>query len=143
MSHALPNAYRRYRQQVYRVTCQNESFEIGFDAWYQWWQDQGIDKNYDIASDQPRPAGPNRGCMVKKNPRGRWILRNVELLDKPGVIGNPPPVGHRNGRSRPISTPAGEFESISAAARHYGITTQSMRNRMDLHPDLYQLVRAI
>jgi len=143
MSHPLPHAYRRYRQKAHRVACQNESFDIDFDAWYSWWQDQGIDKNYAIDSDQPRPAGPNRGCMVRRDPRGPWILSNVRLLDKPGVSGNPPPVGVHNGRSRPIVTPDGEFESISAAARHYGIATQSMRNRMDLHPDLYQLVRAI
>lgn len=143
MSHALPNAYRRYQQQRYRVTCQNESFDISFDDWYAWWLSQGINKDYAIDSDQPRPAGPNRGCMARLDALGPWQLHNICLVDRPGVIHNPPPTGARNGRSRPILTPDGEFESISAAGRHYGITTQSMQNRMDLHPDLYQLVRAI
>jgi len=137
-SHPLPDAHRRYLQQCYRVRTQGETFDITFEQWYQWWLDQGIDKNYAIDSDQPRPAGPNRGCMVRINPLRPWTLRNIRCLDQPGHQGNPAPVGHRNARSRGLLTPEGEFESVSAAARHYGITCQSMLDRQRRHPDLYQ-----
>jgi hypothetical protein len=137
-SHPLPNAYRRYRQQAHRIRMQGEEFLITFEQWYAWWQDQGIDKNYAIDSMQPRPAGPNRGCMARRNPLKPWTIRNIVCRDKPGHTGNPAPVGVRNARSRGLLTPDGEFESISAAARHYGITCQSMVDRQRRHPDLYQ-----
>lgn len=39
-----------------------------------------------------------------------------------------------------VITPAGEFDSISDAARHYGMTSEGMRNRVnsDKYPDFYK-----
>lgn len=40
-----------------------------------------------------------------------------------------------------ISTPQGEFDSISDAARHYGMTSEGMRNRVnsDRYPDFKKI----
>ncbi len=133
----MKDALRRYGQQVYRVQQQGETFDITFDQWYAWWLSHGIDKNYAIDSDLPRPAGPNRCCMVRRNPLKPWRISNVRLSESSGVRGNPAPVGSANPRSRPVSTPAGDFESISAAAAYHGISNQSMRERCQRHPDVY------
>ena len=133
----MKDALRRYQQQVYRVQCQGESFDITFDAWYSWWLRHGIDKNYSRDSLLPRPAGPNRGCMVRRDPLKPWSLSNVRLSQARGVRANPPPTGAANPRSRPVATPDGDFDSITAAAEYYGITNQSMRERCQRHPDQY------
>ena len=36
-----------------------------------------------------------------------------------------------NKNSKPLMTPDGEFPSISAAARHYGVTSQTILYRLD------------
>ena len=133
----MKDALRRYQQQVYRVQCQGETFDITFDDWYAWWLAHGIDKNYSIHSDQPRPAGPNRGAMTRRDPMRPWCLSNIRLSQGTAVSGNPANTGHQNPRSRPVTTPAGQFVSITAAAEHYGITNQSMRERCERHPDQY------
>ena len=119
--------------------CQRRGHEwqLTFDQWYQWWLDQGMDKNYPENSDQLRPAGPNRGAMLRIKDDEPWSIHNIWVNNRPGTRGNPPPVNRANPRSRCVITPDGEFASASAAARYYGIRPASMWNRIQDRPQEY------
>ena len=130
-------AHTRYYNQKSRCRVRGDEWNLTFEEWNSWWLAQGYDKNYPFTSNQPRAAGPNRGAMARLDPSLPWQLDNIAVLDNPSYHKNPPRHESANPRSRPCCTPDGVFASLSAAARHYGITTGSMWNRTQDHPDQY------
>lgn len=130
-------ARRRYWNARDLRLRRGDVWNLTFEQWYQWYLDQGIDKNYSPASQQPRTAGPNRGVMVRRNPSRPWSLGNIDYQLGPSAL-NIPVTGTRNGRSRSIRTPDGTFGSINQAAVYYNITHQSMRERIQRHPEIYR-----
>lgn len=130
-------ALRRYRDQRGRCLRRGQAWEMSFDQWYQWWLSQGQDKNYPENSDQMRSAGPNRGAMHRIDPALPWSVTNIEHRSQAGARRNPAAVDQHNVRSRPVITPQGEFASVAAAARYYGIQPASMWHRLQDRPEIY------
>jgi hypothetical protein len=130
-------AHSRYYNHKSRCRGRGQVWNLTFEQWRDWWLAQGYDKTYPFTSTQPRAAGPCRGAMARIDPAQPWQLNNIAVRDNPDHNKNPPGLAQANPRSRRCCTPAGVFVSLSAAGRHYGITTGSMWNRLQDHPDQY------
>jgi len=65
-------AKKKYIQQAHRARNRGIEFIITFEEWYQWWLDQGIDKNLHYG----KFTGDTK-CMCRKGDVGPYSLENI------------------------------------------------------------------
>ena len=109
-------------------------FLLTFEEWYNWWLQQGVDKN------QPQPKkGPNTLCMCRFGDTGPYSLTNIYCDTVSGNVTfarqNKKYLAGPKGKK--IMTPAGQFNSRKDAAIFYKITAASLYQRMKRYPTKY------
>jgi hypothetical protein len=84
-------------------------FNLSFDQWYQWWLDQGVDKNI---------KNPNQSAndltMGRKGDAGGYTLDNIECVTR-SKNSKDAWSNKRYKVFQPIKTPLGIFDSIKDA----------------------------
>ena len=139
-----------YKQQIKKAKAQYNhhkshakqrgiEFYFTFDDWITWWLSTG----YYLE----RGVGKNKYVMSRIGDSGPYRLDNVfcqthsancverNRLTKPETRAKLSSI-----KKKAVLTPDGEFESITDAAEFYGITQQSMSERIQKHPEKYQRI---
>lgn len=64
-------ARQRYYDQKGHARHRGIEWELTFEQWYQWWLDQGVDK------DHPTKVCGQQLCMCRPNDKGPYSLDNI------------------------------------------------------------------
>lgn len=72
-THPLSLAKKKYARHKAQSKFRSIDFNLTFDEWYNWWLQQGVDKNQDTFKLQD----PNRLCMCRYNDLGPYQLGNI------------------------------------------------------------------
>ncbi len=131
-----PLSYYRYGKQKRDSTARNIEFKLSLDEWYNWWLQQGVDKNY------PSKLDKNTLCMCRYNDQGAYELGNIYCAtlsqnQKDARKFNP---NFGKTRSRPFRTPLGDFPSKKDAIKALGITIRKLETLMRQFPNNYHYV---
>jgi len=124
----LKKAKCAFYTQRSKSKIRNIEFLLTFEEWYQWWLDQGVDKNQ-YRSD---PRDGNALCMCRYNDAGPYSLDNIYCTTRQQNSKDARIVDPRDGnkRHRAVKTPLGIFKSALEAAKAHNVTTVTIRNRM-------------
>ena len=128
----LNHARQCYRNKRQEAKNRNIPFELSFQEYYEWFLDQGIDKNI------PQKNDKNALCMCRYNDLGAYKIGNIYLdtmsnnsklshitrKDKGILYKNP-----NKEKSPIINTPMG-IMSVREAAQKYNIGIPAMRWRL-------------
>lgn len=119
-------AHIRYRRQISSSKQRNIDFNLTFEEWYQWWLNQGIDKNI------PSKLTKNSLCMCRLNDQGSYTLNNI-YCDT--ISNNVKSI--KNKYKKSIQTPYGIFDSLTDCAKKLGVVKGTIQTRMTYYPNLY------
>jgi len=127
----------RYNSQKQTAKQRKIEFNLSFEEWYNWWLDNGIDRNY------AQPFNKDTLCMCRYNDIGPYSLDNIycDTLSSNMTTSNKlksKDIKSRN--SKPVSTPDGIFSSKINAANYYRIKPQSFSYWMKKQPLKYYYV---
>jgi hypothetical protein len=97
----LSLARKKFSRHRSQAKFRGIGFHFTFEEWYQWWLDNGVDKNLDIqyTDDQQRL------CMCRKGDNGDYHPDNVYLASAPENSRH----GHYNGKANYIVKPRKTF----------------------------------
>lgn len=144
-------ARQRFYDQKGRAGYRGIEWKLTFDQWYQWWLDQGVDKDYPTALDR------NQLCMCRPGDAGPYSLDNIYCgtrsentrernatkpnLGHKGVTGvKHPRHGLTPKVARAVHTPLGDFPSMTHAYRAEGCKIDRLKTLIRKHPDQYYFI---
>lgn len=76
-NHPLKLARLKYQRHRAQAKFRNIAFNFTFEEWYDWWLNNGVDKN--LPQDTFAKSDANRLCMCRYNDTGPYELGNVYL----------------------------------------------------------------
>jgi len=127
-------AQNSYQGQRYQARRRGIPFLLTFDEWYNWWLQQGVDKN------QPSPPKSSSTlCMCRIADVGPYALNNIYCADVSTNVKHQRQnmIIHAGPKGKKIMTPDGIFSSRKDAAKFYGIEGSSLGDRMKRYPKQY------
>ena len=126
----LSRAQTAYRVQQTKSMQRDIDFKLSFTEWYDWWLNNGIDKN------QTQPNTGNTLCMCRFNDRGAYELGNIYLATRAQNSSDARffnPIHRQKNRkaktAKRVHTPAGVFDDAWQAAAHHKVSDITIRNR--------------
>ena len=128
-----PLSYYRYGKQKRDAASRGIAFNLTLDEWYNWWLQQGVDKNI------PSRLNKHTLCMCRYNDQGAYELTNIYCASlsqnqKDARKFNP---NFGKTRCRSFHTPLGNFESKKLAYISLGITVRHLETLMRHFPKDY------
>lgn len=125
----LKHARKCWNRQRFGAIYRGIEFKLTFEEWYQWFLDQGVDRNI------PQKNQGTSWAMCRKNDKGPYEIGNIYLAtmtqnikdyhaNKPKDYCHP---SYHTGRR--IKTPDGIFY-VDEAVKYYKITPQAIRWRV-------------
>jgi len=72
----LPRARRKYSLHKAQAKYRGIPFLLSFEEWYDWWLQNGVDKQLDTSY---KKGDPNRLCMCRFKDQGAYELANIYL----------------------------------------------------------------
>ena len=85
------------------------AFEITFEEWYQWWLDNGYDRNF------PLPNTADGPCMCRIGDVGPYRINNIYLATRKENSRHRE--DNKPSRKQKVQTPWGIFSSVREAAK--------------------------
>jgi hypothetical protein len=134
-------ARQSYAVQRWFAKKRNIPFLITFDEWYNWWLSNGVDKRLPTT-----PITANTLCMCRHGDIGPYALTNIycDTLQNNSRSLWTNNRGHHitpttrlksnQTRSKIIQTPAGVFNSKSAATKFYNVDSTTMGHWLKIKP---------
>jgi len=134
-------AKKRFTYSQFGAKKRGIAFLLTFEEWYQWWFQNGVDKN------DPSIGGLKRNqltelCMCRFNDTGPYALNNIYCSTRSqnskdahthsGYIQK-----MKDAHNKPIQTPIGVFESLTAAAAAYNRDKTTIGHRLKKYPNEY------
>lgn len=113
--------YNDYNLQRRAAGYRNIEWQFTLESWLAWW---GDDLNI-------RGKGSGKLVMARNNDTGPYSPDNVHKATHNQN-------SKERWRGKPVITPAGRFETLTFAARHYGISLEGIRNRIKRHSSEYK-----
>lgn len=131
-----PLSYYRYGKHKRDAASRGIAFNLTLEEWYNWWIQQGVDKNISSKLDK------NTLCMCRFNDQGAYELSNIYCASlsqnqKDARKFNP---NFGKTRSKPLRTPLGDFASKKDAYKSLGITIRQIEKLMRQYPKDYYFI---
>jgi hypothetical protein len=126
-------AKKRFSYSQFGAKKRGVAFLLTFEEWYQWWLQNGVDKN------GPSTGGLKRNqltelCMCRFNDTGPYALNNIYCATRSqNSLDNL----RKGGIEKPIQTPLGIFPSLTAASVAYGRDKTTIGHRLKKYPKEY------
>lgn len=129
----------KYHKQQHLAKKRGIVWEFTYQSWLAWWGD-------DIAL---RGQGPGKLQMCRfndlgpYNPNNCYKATNSQNVKDFYLYGDKKDVWHDNIKKsnalkrKPVVTPAGEFDSLSMAAKHFNLNPETIRYRIKTKPTEY------
>ena len=124
-------AKNSFINQKYRAKQRGIPFLISFEEWYDWWLQQGIDKNL-----TPPKKTKDTLCMCRFNDSGPYALNNI-YCDTVSNNVRFQRTYHNPSSGKAIQTPAGQFPSRKKAIDHYSCDRTTMARWINKYPDKF------
>ena len=131
-------AKKRFTYAKFGAKKRKVVFLLTFNEWYQWWLQNGVDKN------DPAIGGIKRSqltelCMCRFNDAGPYALNNVYCATRGKNSKDARAFDQRQSqhRSKPVQTPIGRFDSLTDAAKAYSRDITTIGHRLKKYPDEY------
>ena len=122
-------AKRRYNIQKWHAKKRNIGWNITFEEWYEWWLNNGIDKQDQIGQHKDG----HQKCMCRFNDQGSYCLTNIYCSSGIGNSSDYYKHNPQHGTKR-IMTPKGVFQSGQEAALEYQVVYTTMSRWLKKKP---------
>lgn len=115
--------YNAYNMQRLHAGYRRIEWHFTFDTWLAWWGNDIINRGH----------GDGKLVMARYGDTGPYHPDNVRKATH-----NENASEHWRGKI--VTTPAGEFASLTLAAKHFNVTVEAIRNRIKTRPLEYSYV---
>ena len=131
-----PLSYYRFGKHKRDSSKRGIDFKLSLDEWYNWWLQQGIDKNI------PSKLNKNTLCMCRYNDQGAYELNNIYCasLSQNQKDARKFNLNFGKTRSKPFRTPIKDFLSKKDAYTELNITVRQLETLMRKFPNEYYYI---
>lgn len=131
-----PLSYYRYGKHKRDAASRGIDFKLSLEEWYDWWLQQGIDKNISTKLNK------NTLCMCRFNDTGAYELGNIYCATLSQNQKDARKFNSNFGktRSRAFHTPLGDFSSKKDAYKNLNITIRHLEKLMRNQPKDYYFI---
>jgi hypothetical protein len=111
-------AKHRYHTCRAEALARNIEWQITYEEWYDWWLEQGYDREY------PLPNTAHGPCMCRKGDTGPYHIDNIYMATR--QVNSIHREMNKPSKRKAIKTPWGEYPSMVQAAKSIPISPKTI-----------------